>query len=134
MRMSRACASGCWMLRSFSRRSFTVRIKYNGQTDLLRVNDMNQMPTQVSTKTPEFTAYYRRLSEKSVAPLWEVLKNIVTPEPVSPAVPAHWAYQDVRPLLFEAGKLITAEQAERRVLVLENPGLKNLSSITHSLY
>ncbi|HEX5279101.1 MAG TPA: gentisate 1,2-dioxygenase [Micropepsaceae bacterium] len=95
---------------------------------------MDQMRAQVSTRTPEFTAYYARLSQKSVAPLWEVLKNLVTPEPVSPAKPAHWAYRDVRPLLFEAGKLITAEQAERRVLVLENPGLKNLSSITHSLY
>ena len=31
----------------------------------------------------------------------------------------------MRPLLFEAGKLISAEQAERRVLVLENPGLRN---------
>jgi gentisate 1,2-dioxygenase len=30
--------------------------------------------------------------------------------------------------------MISAEQAERRVLVLENPGLPNESSITHSLY
>lgn len=95
---------------------------------------MDQTRVQVSTKTPEFAAYYNRLSQKNVAPLWQVLRKIVTTEPVSPAQPAHWPYQDVRPLLFEAGKLISAEQAERRVLVLENPGLKNLSSITHSLF
>lgn len=95
---------------------------------------MDQMRVQVSTKSPEFAAYYSRLSQKNVTPLWQVLRKIVTTEPVSPAQPAHWAYEDVRPLLFEAGKMISAEQAERRVLVLENPGLKNLSSITHSLF
>jgi gentisate 1,2-dioxygenase len=49
-------------------------------------------------------------------------------------VPAHWRYQEVRPHLLEAGRLISAREAERRVLVLENPGLRGASSITHSLY
>ncbi len=92
------------------------------------------MRRPVSTKSPEFASYYSRLSQKNIAPLWEVLKDLVTTEPATPALPAHWPYQEVRPLLFEAGRLISAEQAERRVLVLENPGLRNLSSITHSLY
>lgn len=95
---------------------------------------MDQMRQPVSTTTPEFAGYYGRLTRSNMAPLWEVLKNLVTAEPVSPARPAHWPYEEVRPLLFEAGKLISAEQAERRVLVLENPGLRNQSSITHSLY
>ena len=98
------------------------------------MQDTSPVQQAASTKTPEFMAYYGRLSRQNIAPLWEVLKDLVTVEPVTPALPAHWAYQDVRPLLFEAGKLISAEQAERRVLVLENPGLRNLSSITHSLY
>jgi gentisate 1,2-dioxygenase len=49
-------------------------------------------------------------------------------------VPALWRYNEIRPLLMEAGELITAEQAERRVLVLENPGIRGLSQITQSLY
>jgi len=36
--------------------------------------------------------------------------------------------------LMEAGGLITAKEAERRVLILENPGLRGLSKITTSLY
>ena len=40
----------------------------------------------------------------------------------------------MRPLLMEAGERITAEQAERRVLVLENPGLRGTSQITQTLY
>src|SRR5947209_3486041 len=35
---------------------------------------------------------------------------------------------------MEAGRLITAREAERRVLVLENPGLRGASATTHSLY
>src|SRR5258705_10578194 len=36
--------------------------------------------------------------------------------------------------MTEAGKLITAKEAERRVLVLENPGLRGQSKITTSLF
>jgi len=82
----------------------------------------------------DFARYYGRLSEKSMAPLWEVIRNLVTPEPVTPIKPVQWRYADVRPLLFEAGKLISAEEAERRVLVLENPGLPHQATATHSLY
>src|SRR5690606_5229268 len=48
--------------------------------------------------------------------------------------PALWRYAEVRPHLMEAGELITAREAERRVLVLENPGLRGASCITRTLY
>jgi len=86
------------------------------------------------TDTEEFARYYARLGAKNMAPLWEVLKNLVTREPVTPVLPAQWKFADVRPLLMESAAMISAEQAERRVLVLENPGLPRASSITHSLY
>jgi gentisate 1,2-dioxygenase len=35
---------------------------------------------------------------------------------------------------MESGELISAAEAERRVLVLENPGLRGASAITHTLY
>ena len=37
-------------------------------------------------------------------------------------------------MVEEAGGLLTAEEAERRVLVLENPALRGQSRITPSLY
>jgi gentisate 1,2-dioxygenase len=89
---------------------------------------------QLRKNADEFARYYSRLAKVNMAPLWEVMRNLVTPEPVSPVRPAQWRYTDVRPLLFESAAMITAEQAERRVLVLENPGLPKQSSITHSLY
>ena len=43
-------------------------------------------------------------------------------------------FADAKDYILEAGGLITAAEAERRVLILENPGLRGESSITTSLY
>ena len=78
--------------------------------------------------------FYDRLSPHSMAPLWEVLKGLVPPEPKPKAIPYQWKYADVRPLLLESGGLVKAEEAERRVLILENPSYQGESRTTASLY
>lgn len=78
--------------------------------------------------------FYRRLDQRNLTPLWEVLGALVPPRPTTRCVPACWRYDEVRPFLMEAGDLISAREAERRVLVLENPGLRGSSSITQTLY
>jgi gentisate 1,2-dioxygenase len=78
--------------------------------------------------------YYERIGSQHLTPLWEVLHALVPRQPSSPAQPALWRYTDVRPRVMEAGRLITAAEAERRVLILENPGLRGQSCITQSLY
>jgi len=79
-------------------------------------------------------AYYDRIAAHGLTPLWEVLGALVPHEPRSPAVPALWRYAEVREHVMDAGRVITAEEAERRVLILENPGLRGQSCITPSLY
>ncbi|RRH90321.1 gentisate 1,2-dioxygenase [Variovorax beijingensis] len=79
-------------------------------------------------------AYYDRIKPMHLTPLWEELHNLVPREPASPCVPALWRYADIKPVLLESATLITAEEAVRRVLVLENPGIPGRSSITQSLY
>ncbi len=79
-------------------------------------------------------AYYDKAAKFHMAPLWEVLKSLVTPEPKTNCVPALWKFSDVKKLMLEAGDVITAEEAERRVLVLENPGETGKSRITNSLF
>jgi len=69
-----------------------------------------------------------------LTPLWEVLHALVPPQPRSPCVAAHWPYARVRPFLQRAGEAITAEEAVRRVLILENPTLRGQSAVTQSLY
>jgi len=63
-----------------------------------------------------------------------MMSALVPREPHSPCVPALWKYAEVRPWLMESGSLITAKEAVRRVLILENPGLHGQSAITNSLY
>lgn len=88
-------------------------------------------PTDTAARRQEF---YDRLSERDLAPLWEVLKGLLPSEPNSKAQPHKWAYREVRPLLMESGDLLTAEEAERRVTVLENPAMRGSSRATATLY
>src|SRR5579862_4307466 len=78
--------------------------------------------------------FYQRISGLHAAPLWEVLSDIVGAAPNPKAVPALWRYETLRPFILESGELITAKEAERRVLMLENPGYAGLSRVTQSVY
>jgi gentisate 1,2-dioxygenase len=78
--------------------------------------------------------FYQRLDRDNLAPLWEVLHALVPQQPASPCKPALWRYRELRPYIAEAGRIITAREAVRRVLVLENPGLRGQSKITRSLF
>jgi gentisate 1,2-dioxygenase len=84
--------------------------------------------------SPARAAYYEKIGKKNMAPLWEVLKGLVPREPNTPCAPALWKFSEAKALVMEAGSVISAEEAERRVLVLENPALRGKSRITQSLY
>jgi len=77
---------------------------------------------------------YEAMAPKGLLPLWESLHALVPREPHSRARPWRWSYDQVRGYLLRAGDLISAAQAERRVLIMENPGLPGSSAITQSLY
>jgi gentisate 1,2-dioxygenase len=77
---------------------------------------------------------YSDMSPIGLTPLWEVLHALVPQKPATPCVPALWKYEEVRPFLMRAGEAITAEEAVRRVLILENPNLRGQSAVTQSLY
>ena len=68
-------------------------------------------------------AFYKRISAQNLKPLWEVLDALVPEHPQPRTVPVMWKYADLRPWLLEAGELISAKEATRRVLILENPGM-----------
>src|SRR5437588_451037 len=78
--------------------------------------------------------FYDRLAPRHLAPLWEVLKGLVPREPKSKALPFQGKYQELRPLLMESGELLTAAEAERRALVLENPAFPGQSRTTSTMY
>jgi gentisate 1,2-dioxygenase len=70
-------------------------------------------------------AYYARIAERGLTPLWTIMEQAVPSEPLPNCEPAFWNFaDDIRPALLEAGELISAEEAQRRVLVLNNPALE----------
>ena len=87
-------------------------------------------------RSSEREAYYSRIAPKNLAPLWEVLRGVQRDEPQPREVPTIWHYDDIRSVLLEAGTLITAKEADRRVLMLENPAFRGTPPprITHSLF
>ena len=85
-------------------------------------------------KTPEREAFYQKIDGENLSALWNVMGDLITAEPKSACRPHLWRFDAIRDYMNEAGKLITAKEAERRVLVLENPGLRGQSKITTSLF
>ena len=68
-------------------------------------------------------AYRDQLQALNLVPLWPSLRSVLPPDlPTRHTRPIHWSYQALRPLLMQAGELTPIEKAERRVLVLANPG------------
>ncbi len=92
------------------------------------------MPIEKRNRSAGREAFYEAIAPENLRALWPVLGDLVTREPGSGCRPYLWAYDLVRSRLMEASDLITAEEAERRVLILENPGLAGSSRVTTSLY
>lgn len=68
--------------------------------------------------------YRESLTGFNLLPLWPSLRNFLPHgKPIRNTQPIVWRYDDIRPLLLRAGELTPIEKAERRVLVLANPGL-----------
>jgi len=68
--------------------------------------------------------YRQALTDINLGPLWPSLRSLVPHHrPTRATEPTLWRYDDIRPLLLQAGELTPIEKAERRVLMLCNPGL-----------
>ena len=67
--------------------------------------------------------YRDAMTEAGVAPLWPMMRNVLPHGKPNPTTrPGYWNYENLRPLLHRAGELTPVEKAERRVLVLSDPG------------
>jgi gentisate 1,2-dioxygenase len=88
----------------------------------------NPAASEAATKLAD---YSRTIAAFNAKPLWERTTRMA---PGTAAVPAIWRYRDMRPQLLRAAELISTKEAERRVLMLENPGLPGTGYITSSLY
>ncbi len=78
--------------------------------------------------------YEQRVLDANLAPLWSFFKEWFAAEPRVAAVPHLWHYDALRHLIMDAAGAISTAEAERRVLVLENPGLRGKHLVTDALY
>ena len=84
--------------------------------------------------TPELEDYYRALDGEALGALWNVANEIEPWYPQPKSVPTHWAWKKVEPYVRKAAKLVSAEKAARRVVMLVNPGRKEWSAAAGLLY
>jgi gentisate 1,2-dioxygenase len=95
---------------------------------------MRPMPADSAEPAAAMAEYYARLERAHLAPLWESLAALAPPEPRALSRPFKWAFGEVRAHLLEAGERISAEKAERRVVVLANPALPGKLQANDTLY
>ena len=99
---------------------------------------MSQEATHHSStlaSTPDERERFRaELEQWGMAPLWLIYRSVLSREPRQREVPYLWRWKDVRPRLLRAGELITAAEAERRVLMYLNPGNAARIGATATLY
>lgn len=82
---------------------------------------------KVAATSPERAEFTRGLARFHAKPLWERTINMGVGNDVVPCI---WRYRDLRPELLRAAALVTTHEAERRVLMLENPGIAGTTYTT----
>lgn len=80
---------------------------------------------------PNREQFSNELAGLHIRPLWERVMRL---QPGTAAIPVIWRWEQAQPRLMRAAELITTREAERRVLMLENPALKGTTFATTTLY
>ena len=83
---------------------------------------------------PAREEFYQRLKKLHLPPLWERLHYLLPKQPTVKSRPFAVSYKMARPLLLESARLVPEHEAERRVLILENPEMPESSAATETLY
>ncbi|MGR7003500.1 hypothetical protein ACU686_45220 [Yinghuangia aomiensis] len=83
---------------------------------------------------PELEAYYAELAAREAGALWTVANKIEPWYPQPQSTPVLWRYAELRPLVRKALDLVSADDAGRRVVMLVNPGRRDVSAAVGLLY
>ena len=55
-------------------------------------------------KTPEREAFYKKIDDENLPALWNVMNDLITPEPRSACRPHLWKFNSIRDYMTEAGR------------------------------
>lgn len=91
--------------------------------------------TSQTVATPQAIQQFHADIEKNhLAALWNITARLMTPEPTPRIQPYLWRWKTLRELCLRSGELTPIEKAERRVLGLINPGLKDKYAATETMW
>ena len=62
-------------------------------------------------------SFLSSLPAHGVSPLWTQMSKMSPPAPSPKATPQVWKYDELRPYLLQSGRIVTAHEAERRVMI-----------------
>jgi gentisate 1,2-dioxygenase len=77
---------------------------------------------------------YAAVAAAHASPLWRYYGDLFPAEPKSRAQPFRWSYKELRPWLLHFTESLSLEDAERRVLMLTNPGLQDPPATLTTIY
>ena len=79
--------------------------------------------------------YLEKVRQKGMGPLWKVMGDLMPNTPKPREVPYQWRWAEIRDLVYESAKVVSVEDAVRRVLMLLNPGIPaGQAAATQTLY
>ncbi|WP_166351741.1 cupin domain-containing protein [Phytoactinopolyspora limicola] len=78
--------------------------------------------------------HYEAVKALGTSPLWQYFGELFAEAPKNQAVPYVWNYQALRPHMLHFAGALSLEEAERRVLMLVNPGMTEPPATVNSLY
>ena len=82
-------------------------------------------------QSQELAEFSQSIRDRSLNPLWE---RTVSQKPGTPCAPHLWRWSDLEPELLKACELIGTKDADRRVLMLENPAMKGTSFSAQTIF
>ncbi|TFV81108.1 cupin domain-containing protein [Blastococcus sp. CT_GayMR20] len=74
-----------------------------------------------------------RVEAHSLVSLWDNMEDVVS-STTEKFVPHVWRWDDIREVLMAAGDIVSLEEADRRALILANPGVFPKYFTTNNLY
>lgn len=84
--------------------------------------------------TADLEAYYAKLAALEAGALWTIANKIEPWYPQPQSRPVKWSYADLRPLVLEALRLVSGDDAGRRVVALYNPERRDIAATVGLLY
>lgn len=73
-------------------------------------------------------------AENSFIGLWQIVREVEGAELQKGFVPHLWRWEILKPLMEDVSRNITLEDADRRVIILSNPGAQHKHHSTNTLY